>query len=201
MIVALDEIPRAAEPCEPSLDWRPVRDHLGISAFGVNAFLGHEAGDRVVELHDEDGELGHEELYVVVRGGARFVIDGEQHDVPAGGLVLVAPGSTREAFACAPNTAVLVVGAQPGVPFSPSAWEERQLRIARHSGPPARRWSLSQPDDQVADCGGLGEEWVVAGVEFHDAGCSTGELALQVGWGALVLRADEVRRGHVPPGR
>ena len=61
--------------------------------------------------------------------------------------------------------------------------------------------SPSQPDDQVADRGGLGEEWVVAGVEFHDAGCSTGELALQVGRGAPVLRADEVRRGHVLPGR
>src|SRR5438045_3330611 len=59
----------------------------------------------------------------------------------------------------------------------------------------------SQPDDQIADLGGLGEEWVVAGVEFHDAACSTGELALQVGRGALVVRADEVRRGHVFPGR
>jgi hypothetical protein len=68
-------------------------------------------------------------------------------------------------------------------------------------GPPARRWSPSQPDDQVADLGGLGEEWVMAGIEFHDAGCSTGELALSVGRGALVLRADEVRRGHVLPGR
>ncbi len=46
MIVALDEIPRAAEPCDPSLDWRPVRDHLGIGAFGVNAFLGAAAGER-----------------------------------------------------------------------------------------------------------------------------------------------------------
>src|SRR3954452_22092051 len=64
-----------------------------------------------------------------------------------------------------------------------------------------RRWSPSQPDDQVSDLGGLGEEWVVAGVEFHDAGCSTGELALPVGGGALVLRADEIRRGHVLPGR
>ena len=127
MIAALDDIPRAADPCDPSLDWRPVRDHLGVSAFGVNAFLGHEPGDRVVERHDEDGDDGHEELYVVVRGGARFVVDGEQHDVPAGGLVLVAPGSTREAFATAPDTAVLVVGAQPGVAFSPSPWELRQL--------------------------------------------------------------------------
>lgn len=41
----------------------------------------------------------------------------------------------------------------------------------------------------------------MAGVEFHDAGCSTGELALEVGRGAPVLRADEVRHGHVLPGR
>ncbi len=128
MIVALDDIPRAADPCDPALDWRPVRDHLGIRAFGVNAFLGHEPGDRVVELHDEDGEPGHEELYVVVRGAARFVVDGADHDVPAGSVVLVAPASTREAFATAPDTAVLVVGAQPGVAFTPSAWEERRLR-------------------------------------------------------------------------
>jgi hypothetical protein len=49
----------------------------------------------------------------------------------AGGLVLVAPGRTREAFATVPGTAVLVVGARPGVPFTPSAWEERQLRAGR----------------------------------------------------------------------
>ena len=131
MIVALDEIPRAAEPCDPSLDWRPVRDHLGISAFGVNAFSGANVGDRVVELHDEDGDPGPEELYVVVRGAARFVIDGAQHDVPAGSVVLVAPGSTREAFATAPDTAVLVVGAAPGTPFAVSGWEARQLELSR----------------------------------------------------------------------
>jgi hypothetical protein len=129
MIVALDEIPRAAEPCDPSLDWRPVRDHLGISAFGVNAFLGAEPGDRVVELHDERG-AGHEELYVVVRGAARFVVDGEEHAVPAGSVVLVAPERTREAFATQPGTAVLAIGATPGASFSVSEWEARQLALS-----------------------------------------------------------------------
>lgn len=128
MIVALDEIPRAAEPCDPSLDWRPVRDHLGISGFGVNAFLGAAEGDRVVELHDETG--GDEELYVVVRGAARFVVDGTEHDVPAGSMVRVAPGSVREAFASAPGTAVLVVGGEPGS-RRVSEWEARQLRLGR----------------------------------------------------------------------
>ena len=49
--------------------------------------------------------------------------------------------------------------------------------------------------------GGLGEEGVVAGVEFHDVARPTGELALQLGGGALVLCAEEVCRGHVLPGR
>ena len=130
MIVALDAIPRAAEPCDPGLDWRPVRDHLGITAFGVNAFLGAQWGDRVVEAHDEK-HSGHEELYVVVRGGARFVIDGAEHDAPAGSLVLVPAGSAREAFATQPQTAVLVVGA-PAESFTVSEWEERQLALSEH---------------------------------------------------------------------
>jgi len=128
MIVALDEIPRAPEPCDPSLDWRPVRDHLGISSFGVNAFLGPAAKDRVVELHDETG--GHEELYVVVRGAARFVIDGAAHELPAGSMVLIAPGTRREAFATVPDTAVLVVGGTPGT-HAVSDWEARQLELGR----------------------------------------------------------------------
>jgi quercetin dioxygenase-like cupin family protein len=95
----------------------------------VNAFLGAQPGDRVVELHNEDG--GHEELYVVVRGRARFVIDGAEHDVPAGSVVLIEAGTTREAFATEPRTAVLVVGAKAGQAFVVSEWEERQLRASQ----------------------------------------------------------------------
>jgi hypothetical protein len=130
MIVALDEIPRASDPCDPALDWRPVRDHLGISAFGVNAFVGAAAGDLLVEDHDELA-AGHEELYVVLRGAARFVIDGEEHEAPAGSLVLVQPASTRTAFAAQDDSAVLVVGATPGRTFAISEWESRQLARSR----------------------------------------------------------------------
>ena len=128
MIVALDEIPRASEPCDPSLDWRPVRDHLGIRSFGVNAFLGAQPGDRVVERHTEEG--GHEELYVVVRGAARFVLDDVEHEVPAGSVVHVASGTLREAFATQPDTAVLAIGASPDQPFAVSEWETRQLKAS-----------------------------------------------------------------------
>jgi hypothetical protein len=44
--------------------------------------------------------------------------------------------------------------------------------------PSTRQWSLSQREDHLADGGGLGEEGVVAGVEFHDAAGATGELTL-----------------------
>jgi hypothetical protein len=128
MIVAIDDIPRASEPCDPSLDWRPVRDHLGIRAFGVNAFLGAQPGDRVVERHEESS--GHEELYVVVRGAARFVLDGEEHAVPAGSVVHVQPRVTREAFASEPDTAVLALGGFPDQPFEISEWETRQLKAS-----------------------------------------------------------------------
>ena len=41
----------------------------------------------------------------------------------------------------------------------------------------------------------------LVGVELHDAARATRELALQVGGGASVVDADEVRRGCVLPGR
>src|SRR4051794_17800793 len=42
---------------------------------------------------------------------------------------------------------------------------------------------------------------MVAGVELDDPGRPRRERALPVGWGALVLRADQVGGGHVVPGR
>jgi hypothetical protein len=54
---------------------RPVRHHFGISAFGANAWTAAAEGDRLMPEHREDE--GKEELYVVLRGRARFEIDGE----------------------------------------------------------------------------------------------------------------------------
>jgi hypothetical protein len=56
----------------------------------VAGFSAAEAGQDVVEAHteSEDGR-GHEELYVVVSGSARFTLDGEEFEAPAGTLVFV----------------------------------------------------------------------------------------------------------------
>lgn len=103
--------------------WIPVRRHFGIQAFGVNVWVGGEEGAQIVGEHDETA-LGHEELYLVTTGRARFTLDGETVDAPAGTVVFVRdPSVRRAAHAEEPGTTVLAVGAKPGEAFTPSAWE------------------------------------------------------------------------------
>jgi tetratricopeptide (TPR) repeat protein len=101
--------------------WRPVRHELGITSFGVNAFTAREAGDRLINEHDEEGE--HEELYVVMQGRARFEIGGETVDAPAGALVYAEPGIMRTAFAEEAGTTLLAMGGQPGKAYEPEGFE------------------------------------------------------------------------------
>ena len=121
-VVKIEELGRYPIEGQDGLTWRPVRRHFDIQAFGVNAYTADEAGQRVVEAHREE-QNGHEELYVVVTGRARFVLDGVSHDAPAGTLVHCVSGTLREAFAEEPNTTVLGIGAKPGEVFKPSGWE------------------------------------------------------------------------------
>jgi hypothetical protein len=109
-----------------ALRWKPVRRTLGISAFGMNAYVA-DTGQEVVETHDElsgTGPGGHEEVYIVIAGHAAFTIDDEAVDAPAGTLVfLPEPDARRGAVALEDGTTVLAVGAQPGKPYAVSAWE------------------------------------------------------------------------------
>jgi hypothetical protein len=108
-------------PWKPGLTLRPVRSQLGLRAFGAAGFVGREPGDLVVEPHTEDEGRGHQELYVVLRGAARFVLDGETLAAPAGTLVVVEPHVHREAVATERDTAVLAFGGPPT--FEPAGHE------------------------------------------------------------------------------
>jgi len=66
----LEDVPLVPTDDPDDFDWYPLQHHFGLSAFGVNAF-GGDAGTTLVAEHDEC-ESGQEELYVVVRGAARF---------------------------------------------------------------------------------------------------------------------------------
>lgn len=121
-ITRIDDLERYPIEGQEGLTWRPVRRHFDIQSFGVNAYTAEEAGQRVVEEHRES-QNGHEELYVVVTGRATFMLDGEEHDAPAGSLVHCPPDTLRGAVAAEPGTTVLGIGAKPGEAFKPSGWE------------------------------------------------------------------------------
>ena len=124
-VVQLDDLDRI-KVGEHGLKWRPVRRRLGIGGFGVNAYTAETAGQEVVEHHDETGHGAgkHEELYVVIRGHARFTLDGEEIDAPVGTFVFVRdPKVKRGAYAQEDGTTVLALGGKPGEPFQVSPWE------------------------------------------------------------------------------
>jgi tetratricopeptide (TPR) repeat protein len=122
-VARLDEM----EP-QPGADdsrWFRLRRDLDVGAFGINAY-GADAGKRVIEEHDELGTAAgkHEELYVVLRGSARFELDGTEHTVPAGSCVFISETKVRRgAIAEEDGTVVLVVGGTPGEAYAVSAWE------------------------------------------------------------------------------
>jgi mannose-6-phosphate isomerase-like protein (cupin superfamily) len=95
----------------------PVREHLGIRAFGVNAYTPGEDGTLIGD-HDESGS-GQEELYIVLDGNATFEIDGDTVDAPAGTYVFVRPESRRRATG---DGTVLALGATPGEAYEPLDW-------------------------------------------------------------------------------
>jgi len=120
-IARLDEIETIDDGRSP---FRPVRHHLGITTFGINAMTARADGDRLINEHDEAEPESSEELYVVVTGHATFELDGKAEDAPAGTFVRVAPGVKRTAFARDAGTTVLAIGGAPeGKPYRPSGWE------------------------------------------------------------------------------
>ena len=126
-ILRLDDLDRLRST-DGTLLLRPVRRQLGFQPFGLNAWEGEEAGDQVIEPHREQN--GTEELYVVVRGTARFTLGEETFDAPTGTLVHAPPGTFRTATAVEAGTIVLACGAEAGKAFTPSGWEDFYVAFA-----------------------------------------------------------------------
>src|SRR5919108_1156665 len=118
-VVHLDAVPAGPDRSAGVGELKPVRRHLGITAFGANARVARAAGEVLVMPHDERaggpfGTEGHEELYVVLRGRATFTLDGREVDAPAGTLLFVRdPAVKRSAVAAGAGTPVLALGGAP----------------------------------------------------------------------------------------
>src|SRR6266496_1080210 len=83
-VAHLDEIEEFADA---GCHYRPIRHHLGITAFGATAWTARAAGDLVINEHDEDDPTADQELFLVLRGHAVFELDADRLGV----LVAAAP--------------------------------------------------------------------------------------------------------------
>ena len=146
--------------------WYRLRRELDVGAFGVNAY-GADAGNRVIEEHDELGTAAgkHEELYFVLRGRARFRLGEEEHTLGEGQMVFIEdPAIRRTALAEEDGTIVLVVGGTPGVPYQVSAWE-----AAADAYP---LWRQGELGKAVAILRSVANEHPNAGIVLYNLACA-----------------------------
>ena len=78
------------------------------------------AGAALIQPHTETA-YGHEELYVVMEGRARFLCDGDEVELGRGRLLFVPPNAVRGAIALETPTVLLIVGGEPGS-YEPPVW-------------------------------------------------------------------------------
>ena len=119
-VAHLDEIEEFADA---GSHYRPIRHHLGITAFGVTAWAARAAGDLVINEHDEGDPTEDQELFLVLRGHAVFELDGDRVDAPAGTLVFAPPRTKRTATAKEEATTILALEGTPGQAYEPRGWE------------------------------------------------------------------------------
>jgi hypothetical protein len=125
----IPDAPTATDPGDPA--WKPIQHHLGLTAFGINAYTARAPGDELAAEHDE-AAFGQEEVYVVTAGEVRFVVDGQEVRAGAGTVVAIRdPALRRSATAVTEGATVIAVGCRPGC-FETS-WDPRHFRdLGRH---------------------------------------------------------------------
>jgi tetratricopeptide (TPR) repeat protein len=163
-VTTLDEVPRQ-KGVEGS-DWLRLRKQLDVRAFGVNVY-GADAGKRVIEEHDELGSAAgrHQELYVVLRGRARFELDGDVNDAPTGTLIFIRdPAVRRGAHAEEDGTLVLVAGGNPGHAYEVSIWEQ-----AADAYP---HWEAGDYGKAVEILRGVVEKYPETGLILYNLACA-----------------------------
>ena len=112
-VAALSDLPRV--PGRQDIEWLPLQHALRLSAFGANVFVAPMGREELIGLHDETGEYGQEEIYLVLAGAVRFELADDVLELRRDELVAVRDRRVRRrATALEPGSAVLVIGAPPG---------------------------------------------------------------------------------------
>ncbi len=120
---AVAQLDQIEEFTDAGCRYRPIRHHLGITAFGVTAWTARESGDLVINEHDEGDPTADQELFLVLRGHAVFEVDGDLVDAPAGTLVFAPPRTKRSASAKEDGTTIIALEGTPGKAYEARGWE------------------------------------------------------------------------------
>ena len=120
---AVAQLDQIEELTDAGCRYRPIRHHLGITAFGVTAWTARESGDLVINEHDEGDPTADQELFLVLRGHAVFEVDGDLVDAPAGTLVFAPPRTKRSASAKEDGTTIIALEGTPGKAYEARGWE------------------------------------------------------------------------------
>lgn len=116
---SIEEI--AAHTGEHTIDglrFRPARQALGVSAWGMNV-MEFDAGCTGYPAHDHQQD-GQEEVYVVLSGALTLQIGSEEHALTAGDFVRVPPEVSRKFVTEDSAATLLAIGATPGKAFVPN---------------------------------------------------------------------------------
>jgi uncharacterized cupin superfamily protein len=111
------------------ITFRRAGADLGVSAFGMS-IQELEPGAEDYPEHDHSsegaggklfakrpGQLGQEEVYVVLRGSGTLIADGESYELDPEHVVRVGPTVTRKIVPGAEGIRLLALGGVPGSPY------------------------------------------------------------------------------------
>jgi len=91
--------------------FRPLRQALGVSAFGINQLELPGGAEGPEHDHSADNQ---EEVYAIVRGSGSVRIDGQDHELRPGVFVFCSPDQKRQMRAGPDGLAWIGIGSQAG---------------------------------------------------------------------------------------
>lgn len=101
----------------PGIRFRPARQAMGISAWGMNV-LELDPHCEGYPQHDHVAD-GQEELYVVLDGCIVLVAEGREQTLKRGDMARVPPNVVRKFVTRDSGATLLALGATPGKAFTP----------------------------------------------------------------------------------
>lgn len=120
LVKHVSEIPAyAGEHAIPGIRFRPARQGMEISAWGMNV-IEFDPGTEGYPQHDHAHD-GQEELYVVLEGSLVMEAGGTERVLRRGDMVRVTPDVTRRFVTRDEGATLLAIGGTPGAAYAPDA--------------------------------------------------------------------------------